>query len=217
MDNWVDSTVVPRVGGGRRERLKQEKLSRIVRAATLLFAERGFEATTTQAIAEEAGIGAGTLFLYVRSKDDLLVRVVLQEFHHQLAEAHRRVPDDRALADQVNALFAALVTFQESDAALTRAFVKEMLFASDAERPGVRSLVDDFLGRLEDLVARAQERGEVAADVPAHSVAANLFALYFHLVQLRHGGHLPRVDLLPRLRGAVDLQIRGCAPAYGDG
>src|SRR5690606_13426713 len=79
MDDTVGRTAAAPGGrGGRREQIKQEKLGRIVRAAATLFSERGFAATTTQAIAEEAGIGAGTLFLYVRSKHDLLVRVVVE-------------------------------------------------------------------------------------------------------------------------------------------
>jgi AcrR family transcriptional regulator len=60
---------------GRREQNKQEKLARIAAAAKALFAAKGFAQTTTQEIAERAEIGAGTLFLYAKSKEDLLVMV----------------------------------------------------------------------------------------------------------------------------------------------
>ena len=65
--------------GSRRERNKQDKLRRIKEAARRLFYERGFEATTTQAIAEAADIGTGTLFSYVRVKEDLLLMVFLDD------------------------------------------------------------------------------------------------------------------------------------------
>ena len=71
---------------GRRERNKQEKLARIVGAARALFRDQGFTETTTQQIAEAADIGAGTLFLYARSKEDLLVMV----FRDEMIETARR-------------------------------------------------------------------------------------------------------------------------------
>ena len=60
---------------GRRERNKQQKLDRITAAARELFAERGVDEVTTQEIADKADIGAGTLFLYAKTKGELLLLV----------------------------------------------------------------------------------------------------------------------------------------------
>lgn len=60
---------------GRRERNKQLKLDRITAAAHELFAERGIDEVTTQQIADKADIGTGTLFLYAKTKGELLLLV----------------------------------------------------------------------------------------------------------------------------------------------
>src|SRR5512133_2683500 len=60
---------------GRRERNKQNKLDRITAAAGELFAKHGVDEVTTQQIADKADIGAGTLFLYAKSKGELLLLV----------------------------------------------------------------------------------------------------------------------------------------------
>ena len=60
---------------GRRERNKQAKLERITAAARELFAEHGVDDVTTQQIAEKADIGTGTLFLYAKTKGELLLLV----------------------------------------------------------------------------------------------------------------------------------------------
>jgi AcrR family transcriptional regulator len=76
----------PSKSPGRRERNKQEKLDRITAAATELFAERGVDEVTTQEIADKADIGAGTLFLYAKSKGELLLLVQNSTYADALAQ-----------------------------------------------------------------------------------------------------------------------------------
>src|SRR5688572_15883631 len=71
---------------GRRERNKQEKLDRITAAARELFAERGVDEVTTQEIADKADIGAGTLFLYAKTKGELLLLVQNSSYADALDE-----------------------------------------------------------------------------------------------------------------------------------
>ena len=77
---------------GRRERNKQQKLDRITAAASELLAEHGIEDVTTQQIADKADIGTGTLFLYAKTKGELLLLV--QNAHY--AEALQRGRADAA-------------------------------------------------------------------------------------------------------------------------
>ena len=55
-----------------REMKKRDKEARIRAAAMELIRRHGFAATTTAAVAERAGIAAGTLFRYVKTKEELL-------------------------------------------------------------------------------------------------------------------------------------------------
>jgi AcrR family transcriptional regulator len=59
----------------RRSQQKEETHERIVRAALHLFEKRGFAATRTQDIAEEAGISHGSIFVHFRTRDELLIHV----------------------------------------------------------------------------------------------------------------------------------------------
>jgi len=60
---------------GLRERKRRETLQRITEAALRLFIAKGYEATTLDAIAAEAGISRRTFFYYFKSKDDILLSV----------------------------------------------------------------------------------------------------------------------------------------------
>lgn len=58
---------------GLREQKRQQTLRRIVDAGVTLFGRNGYEATTLEAIAAEAGISRRTFFHYFKSKDDILL------------------------------------------------------------------------------------------------------------------------------------------------
>src|ERR1051326_5628359 len=81
------------VKGGTRARQKADVRRRIVDAALALFRSRGFEQTTTKAIARKAGIAEGTVFNYFPTKDD----IALEFFHQGVAHAIAAVRADRRL------------------------------------------------------------------------------------------------------------------------
>lgn len=55
---------------------KIERNERIIEVSTRLFAEQGFEQTSMQKIADEAGIGVATVFRYYPKKELLIVAVI---------------------------------------------------------------------------------------------------------------------------------------------
>ncbi len=59
-------------------KLSPEKREKILRTALALFVKNGVQNTTTAEIAKEAGIAAGTLFLYFSTKQALLDELVMK-------------------------------------------------------------------------------------------------------------------------------------------
>ena len=84
---------------GRRDRNMQDKHGRIFQAAAALFEAHGYAGVTTQAISERADVGAGTLFRYASSKDELLLMVLNQALRAALAQGAARA---RGLRDPVD-------------------------------------------------------------------------------------------------------------------
>jgi AcrR family transcriptional regulator len=195
-------------GVSRSERNQREKLARIKRAARRLFGRKGFEATTTREIAAAADIGAGTLFLYAGTKEDLLVMIVREEVGREVAAAFAAMAR-RPLRDQLMQVFGAMIVHHERNVGLARVFVKELPFVQD-RRHGVAAFMRDLLGRTAGLIEDAQRRGELRADVPAFALAQNLFALYFSYLQKWLGAEaMPREQRDASLHAALELHLNG--------
>lgn len=69
----------------RRAEVKEAIRTEIVAAALALFQSKGFEATTTKAIARKAGIAEGTVFNYFKSKEDIALYFFEQEVDQAMA------------------------------------------------------------------------------------------------------------------------------------
>jgi AcrR family transcriptional regulator len=78
-------TAVTKRTPGRRAQNKQAIRNRIVKAALNLFQTKGFDGTTTRAIARKAGIAEGTVFNYFKSKEDIALYFFEQEVGHAVA------------------------------------------------------------------------------------------------------------------------------------
>src|SRR5262245_55757880 len=77
---------------------KPGKRERILEAAVRVFAEKGFYGAKVSEIAREAGVADGTIYLYFKSKDDLLISL----FEDRMAQINGALREK--LATEPNAL-----------------------------------------------------------------------------------------------------------------
>jgi AcrR family transcriptional regulator len=101
-----------------RQQRSAETVERIVDAAARIFDERGYRATTTNHVAELAGVSIGSLYQYFPNKDALLVALAerhldeaAEHFGHRLADLRERRP---ALDDTVVSLVELTVELNDT-------------------------------------------------------------------------------------------------------
>lgn len=197
---------------GKRAKKRLDKRERIRAAALELFAQNGFEATTTKAIAERAGIATGTLFLYADDKTDLLFLVM----HDRL----QRVTDERLgslpkgpLQAQLLYVFRGLFEMYAEFPDVAAAFVRAFPGARGKNAQALNALTFAFLHRIASLLRDAQDKGEVGKHVEPLLAAQNIFMLYF-------GALLAWINRMATLEAALDpmlasslrLQFEGLGP-----
>jgi AcrR family transcriptional regulator len=147
---------------GRRERNKQEKLARITAAASQLFAERGVDEVTTQEVADRADIGTGTLFLYAKTKGELLLLVQNSAYADALEEGQAAAAATTDTLDAVMAIVRPVVACNRKQVENGRTYLRELVFGDPAE-PHHREALD-LAGRTEQAVADVLRRDPRTAE-----------------------------------------------------
>ena len=113
---------------GLRERNKLDKVRRIKDAASDLFVQKGFDDTTTRAIASRAGVGLGTVFVYAPTKRDLLFMIVNEDLQEVVQSAADMVKPIGSMLDNLLRVFRAHYRYFGQRPALSRLALREMIF-----------------------------------------------------------------------------------------
>lgn len=180
------------VGGlSRRERNKLEKKRRIVEASRSLFKRQGFENTTTQQVAREADIATGTLFLYARTKEDLLVLSFKEEMLETLSQSFDDIPKGAGIVEGLMAVFSRMIDYHDVDRPLSLKLIREMIGPTGGDTSqDVRELVETIFDRLSRLIILSDARDEFLDGRNAQHMAESAFALYyFGLISWLTGRH----------------------------
>ena len=165
------------VSPGRRERNKQAKLERITQAASELFARHGVDEVTTQQIAEAADVGAGTLFLYAKTKGELLLLVQNVNYAHSLEIGIRAA---RAATDAVDGVIAIVTPIVECNRVQVdngRTYLREMVFGDPTETHHSEAL--SIVAQTEEAIAAILGRNELARPGDAATTARIVTAIMF--------------------------------------
>lgn len=192
----------------RRTEQKAATREEILEAARGLFAARGWEGTTTKAVAEVAGVAIGTVFLHFPDKAALLGAALADRIATTLAAAEATLPAQGILA-QLTHLAGALYRMYAESPPLSRVLVKESLFLTEGEAAAVaRAQVERFSHQVAALLDAARIRGEVDRSVDPRLGASAFFGLYFAvLVAGLRDGLRPEAQV-ELLRSLLDQYFR---------
>ena len=190
---------------GRRERNKQEKLDRIIAAASELFARHGVDEVTTQQIADKADIGTGTLFLYAKTKGELLLLVQNAHYAEALERGRADAETTAGMLDAVLAIVRPIVECNRAQIDNGRTYLREMAFG-DPEEPRHREALA-IVAQTEEAVAAVLRRDEQVGDGDAATLAHIVSAVMFLSMAASVNIALSVEEIVQDIRGQVGLLL----------
>lgn len=177
----------------KQQVVSQFRRTEIVNAARTVFARKGFDRGIMDAIAKEAGIAKGTVYLYFRSKEEIFRAVLNDDMEFLKKHTLERIEAAKNLEGKIRAFI--MVRMENAEAK------KELFRIMDIESAGLsftRSQYRHWLREPVVLLAAAIEEAcgqEVIRPVPAEKVAWLLADMTRGIIQRRL---LVQTDTPPR-------------------
>jgi AcrR family transcriptional regulator len=189
----------------RRERNKQAKLDRITVAASALFAEHGIDDVTTQQIADAADIGTGTLFLYVKTKGELLLLVQNAHYARALEQGIAAAEPHHDVLDAVMAVLTPIVECNRVQVENGRTYLREMVFGDPTEPQRAAALA--IVAQTEATLAAILTRDEATPPTTAATLAHVISAVMFLEMSATINADTATSELVSRIRTQVQAAI----------
>src|SRR5215217_4751484 len=126
---------------------RSDKRVRILSAAERVFAKRGFFAARVSEIAKDAGVADGTIYLYFKSKDDLLISLFesrMEQVNTALREAISNVPASKP-TDQLRSFIRVYLKLVNDEPAAAEVLTIELRQSSKFMKEYENPQFADFL------------------------------------------------------------------------
>jgi TetR/AcrR family transcriptional regulator of autoinduction and epiphytic fitness len=148
-------------------RLTDRKRQAILDAAAVQFRAHGFEATSMDKIALEAGVSKRTVYNHFPSKDDLFGATLMALFHAPAGEADTVYDSAAPLRDQLEALLRRKLRMQATQdfIDLARVAVAEAIHSPERAKPIIARIGEREEG-LTRWIRAAQGDGRLIGDDP---------------------------------------------------
>lgn len=144
---------------------KNHKYHQILEAAVKVFARQGFHQSTVAEIAKEAGVADGTIYLYFKNKDDILVQFFSYRAKQVFESFREEVDRAQTSLDKLrNVVRCHLAEFQrDRDGAVV--YQVETHQNSRLAEAQIREMSQMYRDLISEIVEQGQQEGTIRRDL----------------------------------------------------
>ncbi|HON39743.1 MAG: TetR/AcrR family transcriptional regulator [Desulfomonilia bacterium] len=167
----------------------EEKYRMILNAAKHVFAMEGFYNSKVSEIAREAHVADGTIYLYFKNKDDILISLFEEELNRIMINVKSKIEHIEDPREKIIVFCDNHLNMVESDRALAEVIQVELRQSNKFMREYKNKHFLAYLNIIADIVAQGQEQGifrtDVRPDICARMIFGSLDELSTYLVTAR--------------------------------
>ncbi len=198
----------PNGGSPIANREKNDKYHRILEAAIKVFARQGYFQSTIAQIAGEAGVADGTIYLYFKNKDDILVQFFSYKTKQVFERFRQEVDRAETAIDKLRNLVRIHLEEFQRDRNMAIVYQTETHQISRMAEDQIREMSKLYLDIVNEIVECGQEEGAIRRDLYLGLVKRLIIGSVDEVINtwLHAGG---QYDLVSMAEPLVELFIRG--------
>ncbi|HZU82023.1 MAG TPA: TetR/AcrR family transcriptional regulator [Polyangiaceae bacterium] len=196
-----------------RTRTRGDKRERILDAAVRVFAKKGFHATRVSEVATAAGVADGTIYLYFKSKDALLLSLFEDRVDKLLAFIDVELPRVPGAPQKLRRIIELQLGLLESERDLAEVITVIFRQSTKLMKEQAAPKFAAYLDAIARVVADGQAAGELRDDVSPHLAARAIFGALDGISMTWALGKADRGGLVRASGQLADIVLRGLAPS----
>ena len=151
------------------------KPQQIIDAAIRVFARNGYYNSRVSDIAREAGIASGTIYLYFRTKDEILVTLFREKMAQWVALVRREITTERGAEAKIRKLVALHFAVLEGDPDLAEVVQVELRQGQKFFRGASAHEVSAYFDLIGSVLQEGIAAGQIRSDLPVKIATKMLF------------------------------------------
>lgn len=151
------------------------KYEAILRAAIKVFARNGFFNSKVAEVAGEAGVADGTVYLYFKNKDDILVSIFNHVMDKALARGRARLKEIGDPAEKLKRIIHAHLDLLGRDRELAVVFQVELRSSTKFMEQFSTTRVKEYLDLIRGVIEEGQQHGVFRKELNTKIAAKLLF------------------------------------------
>jgi TetR/AcrR family transcriptional regulator, fatty acid metabolism regulator protein len=140
-----------------------------------VFAAEGFYNAKVSQIAQAAGVADGTIYLYFKSKDDLLIQLFEDRMERVNATLREALATDEPSTVRLKRVVKLHLELVEANREMAEVISVELRQSSKFIREYANPKFAEFLRTIAGAVVEGQRKGELRSDIDPHIFARALF------------------------------------------
>jgi TetR/AcrR family fatty acid metabolism transcriptional regulator len=170
-----ESSLSARRGRRRAPAARGDKRERILDAAVRVFASRGFHATRVSDVARAAGVADGTIYLYFKSKDALLVSLFESHVERLLDFLEKELPRSASSSEKLKRIVEVQLGLLEGERDLAEVVTVILRQSTKLLKQYAAPMFSAYLDAIARVIAEGQASGEMRKDISPHLAARAIF------------------------------------------
>ena len=154
---------------------ESDKHQQIIEAAVRVFARNGYYNSRVSDIAREAGVASGTIYLYFKTKEEILVSLFREKMAAWVAYVREAIADESDPVAKIRRLVALHFSVLEKDPALAEVVQVELRQGHKFFRGASAHEVSAYFELIGSVLEEGQAAGVFRDDVPVKVATKVLF------------------------------------------